>query len=158
MVCFSSNGTSDKKTVTKMPGKTILLSSIKLKSLFKNPSIYSNKYSIKEQRLLQLNNKKCYFIRLTLNITNISLIDRNVQNSNNGDDGCEDFNNDGGDIDNEAGMTMMMEIIIRMVVMTRNLVIIVVLMMLVMIMMMVVMVKNMMMMMMMGKLLIMAVI
>ena len=150
MVCFSSNGTSDKKTVTKMPGKTILLSSIKLKSLFKNPLIYSNKYSIKEQRLLQLNNKKCYFIRLTLNITNISLIDRNVQNSNNGDDGCEDFNNDDGDIDNEAGMTMMMEIIIRMVVMTRNSVIIVVLMMLVMIMMM--------MMMMMGKLIIMAVI
>ena len=157
MVCFSSNGTTDKKAVTKIPGKTILLSSIKLKSLFKNPSIYSNKYSIKEQKLLQLNNKKCYFIRLTLNITNISLIDRNIQNSNNGDDGCEDFNNDDGDIDNEAGMTMMMEIIIRMVVMMRNLVIIVVLMMLVMIMMMVVMVKNMMMMMM-GKLIIMAVI
>ena len=79
-----------------MSGKTILLSSIKLKSIFKNPLTYSNKYSVKEQRLLQI--KKWHFIRSTLNI-----IDRNVQNSNNGDDGSDNFNNGDGDIDNEAG-------------------------------------------------------
>ena len=92
---------SGKQTVTKMSGKTILLSSIKLKSIFKNPLTYSNKYSVKEQRLLQI--KKWHFIRSTLNIVNISLIDRNVQNSNNGDDGSGNFNNGDGDIDNEAG-------------------------------------------------------
>ena len=96
MVCFGSNSMTDKQTVTKMPGKTNLLSSIKLKSIFKNPLAYNNKHSIKEQRLLQLKNKKS-------NITNICLIDRNVQNSNNGDGGSDDFNNDDGDIDNEAG-------------------------------------------------------
>ena len=64
---------------------------------------YNNKYSIKEQKLLQLKNKNSHFIRSTLSITNISLIDRNVQNSNNGDGGNDDFNNDDGDIDNEAG-------------------------------------------------------
>ena len=30
------------------------------------------------------------------------MIDRNIQNTNNGDDGSEDFEND-GDVDNEAG-------------------------------------------------------
>ena len=54
---------------------------------------YNNKYSIKDQRLLQLKNEKWHFIKSTLNITNISSIERNVQNSN----------NDDGDIDNEAG-------------------------------------------------------
>ena len=54
---------------------------------------YNNKYSIKDQRLLQLKNKKWHFIKSTLNITNTSSIERNVQNSNNDDD----------DIDNEAG-------------------------------------------------------
>ena len=62
---------------------------------------YNNKYSIKEQRLLQLKNKKLHFIRSTLNTTNISLIDRIVQNSNNGDGGSDDFNNGDGDIYNE---------------------------------------------------------
>ena len=59
------------------------------------------KYSIKEQILLQLKNKKWHFIGSTLNITIITLIDRNVQNSNNGDGGSDDFNNYDGDIDNE---------------------------------------------------------
>ena len=86
-----------------MPGKTNLLSSIELKSIFKNPLTYNRKYSIKEQILLQLKNKKGHFIRSALNITNISLIDRNVQNANNGDGGNDDFNNDDGDIDNEDG-------------------------------------------------------
>ena len=103
MICFGSNSVSDMQTVTKMPGKTNLLSSIELKSIFKNPLTYNSKYSIKEQILLLLKNKKGHFIRSALNITNISLIDRNVQNANNGDGGNDDFNNDDGDIDNEDG-------------------------------------------------------
>ena len=94
---------SDKQMVTKIPGKMNLLSSIKLKSIFRNPSAYNSKYSIKEQRLLQIKYKKIHFIRSTLNITNISLIDRNIQNRNNGDAGSDYFNNDVGDINNEAG-------------------------------------------------------
>ena len=35
---------NDKETVTKMPGKTILLSLIKLKRVFQNEMKYSNKY------------------------------------------------------------------------------------------------------------------
>ena len=60
---------------------------------------YNNKYSIKEQRLLQLKNKKIHFIRSTLNTTNISLIDRIVQNSNNGDGDIYNEDADGKDID-----------------------------------------------------------
>ena len=106
MICFGSNNVSDKQTVTKMPGKTNLLSSIKLKSIFKNPLTYNKKYSIKEEIPLQLKNKKCkkwHFIRSTLNITNISLIDRNLKNSNNRDGGSDGFNNDDGDFDNKDG-------------------------------------------------------
>ena len=102
------------KTVTKTPGKTNLLRSIKLESISKNPLTYNSKYSIKEQRSLQikenqkskkqqLKNKKWLFIWSTLNITKISLIDRNIQNSNNGDGGSDDFNDNDGDIVNEAG-------------------------------------------------------
>ena len=57
MDCIGSNTMSDKQTVTKMPRKMNLLSSIKLKSIFKNPLTYYNKYSIKEQRLIHLKNK-----------------------------------------------------------------------------------------------------
>ena len=102
MVCFHSSSMNDKQTVTKMPGKTILLSPIELKSTFKNPLTYTNKYLIKKQRLLQSKNKKCHFMRSTLNIINISLIDKNIQKSNCGDDGSDDFNNDDRDIGNEA--------------------------------------------------------
>ena len=49
---------SDKQTVTKVPRKTILLSSNKLKIILKDPLTYDNKHSTKEQRLLQLKNKK----------------------------------------------------------------------------------------------------
>ena len=66
MISFGSNGVSDKQAVTKMPGKTNLVSSIKLKNIFKNPLTYSNKHSIKEQRLVQLKNKKWHFISSTL--------------------------------------------------------------------------------------------
>ena len=55
------------------------------------------------QRLLQLKNKRRHFIRPTLSITYISLIDGNAQKSNNGDGGGGNFNNDDGDIDNEDG-------------------------------------------------------
>ena len=102
MVCFGSNSMSDKQRVAKMPEKMILLSSLKLKSIFKNPLTYNKMYSIKEQRLLQLKNEKWYFIRSTIKITNIGLTDRNIQNSNNGDEGSDDFNNNDGDIDNRA--------------------------------------------------------
>ena len=60
-----------------MPGKTILLSSIELKSIFKYP--------------------------LTCNNNNISSFHKNLQYSNNRDDGSNDFSNDNVDIDNEAG-------------------------------------------------------
>ena len=43
---------SKNQTAKKMPGKTILRSSIKLKSILKNTSTYNNKYSIKEQKTL----------------------------------------------------------------------------------------------------------
>lgn len=86
-----------------MPDKVTLLSSIKLKYCFKNPLTDSSKYSIIERRLFQLKNKELHFIWSARNITNISLINRNIQNSNNVDDGSEDFNililimNDGND-------------------------------------------------------------
>lgn len=86
-----------------MPDKVTLLSSIKLKYCFKNPLADSSKYSIIDRRLFQLKNKELHFIWSAWNITNISLIKRNIQNSNNVDDGSEDFNililimNDGND-------------------------------------------------------------
>ena len=49
LVCFDSNGVSFKQRVTKIPEKTILLSSIKLKSIFENLSTYNNMYIIKER-------------------------------------------------------------------------------------------------------------
>ena len=81
---------------------TLLIRLIKLKSISKNSFTYNNKYSIKENRRLQLKNKKWHFIRSTLNINSINLIVRNLQNSNIVDDSCDDFNDD-GDADNEAG-------------------------------------------------------
>ena len=105
LICFGSNSMNDKQTVIKMPGKLFLLSSIKLKSIFKNPLTCNNNYLVKQERRLQLKNIKWHFIKSTLHITNISLIGRNIQNSNNGDS-SDKFNNDDDDIDNEAGDDM----------------------------------------------------
>ena len=73
---------------------------MKLESIFKNPVTYSNKYSITRQKTLTIKKTKNNLSDQC--ITNIQLIDRNIQNTNNGDDGSEDFEND-GDVDNEAG-------------------------------------------------------
>ena len=61
---------------------------------------YNNKYSITRQKTLTIKKRKNNLSDQC--ITNIQLIDRNIQNTNNGDDGSEDFEND-GDVDNEAG-------------------------------------------------------
>ena len=73
---------------------------MKLESIFKNPVTYNNKYSITRQKTLTIKKTKNNLSDQC--ITNIQLIDRNIQNTNNGDDGSEDFEND-GDVDNEAG-------------------------------------------------------
>ena len=36
------------------------------------------------------------YYQININVINISLSDRNVQNSNNGDSGSDDLNNDNG--------------------------------------------------------------